>query len=181
MKITKKSIYNLLFLIIIGLLLYPPTKTYFIRLISFSPSIIKSEKRDVLNDYNWSLKGLNTIDVDFNNLKNKVVFINFWATWCPPCIAEIPSIQELYNDYKDEVVFIFVSNEKREVINAFYKKHNYDLPTYNLGNSLPKIFQVNSIPTSFVINKKGEVVINKSGAADWNSSKFRSLLNELIK
>ncbi|WP_431165357.1 TlpA family protein disulfide reductase [Tenacibaculum halocynthiae] len=180
MKITKKSIYNLLFLIIIGLLLYPPTKTYFIRLISFSPSIIKSEKRDVLNDFNWSLKGVNTIDVDFNNLKNKVVFINFWATWCPPCLAEIPSIQKLYNDYKDEVVFIFVSNEKREVINAFYKKHNYDLPTYKLGNSLPKIFQVNSIPNSFVINKKGEVVINKSGAADWNSSKFRSLLNELI-
>lgn len=149
-------------------------------MISFSPSIIKSEKRDVLNDFNWSLKGVNTIDVDFNNLKNKVVFINFWATWCPPCLAEIPSIQKLYNDYKDEVVFIFVSNEKREVINAFYKKHNYDLPTYKLGNSLPKIFQVNSIPNSFVINKKGEVVINKSGAADWNSSKFRSLLNELI-
>ncbi len=181
MKITKKSIYNLLFLIIIGLLLYPPTKTYFIRLVSFSPSIIKSEKRAVLNNYNWSLKGLNTDDVDFNKLKGKVVFINFWATWCPPCVAEIPSIQKLYNDYKNEVIFIFVSNENWEVINDFYKKNNYDLPTYNPVTNLPKIFQVNSIPTSFVINKKGEVVINKSGAADWNSSKFRSLLNELIK
>lgn len=181
MKITKKSIYNLLFIIFIGLVLYPPTKTFFIRLLSFSPSIIKSEKRVVLENYDWSLKGLNTNDIHFNSFKGKVVFINFWATWCPPCVAEIPSIQNLYNDYKDKIVFLFISNEKWEVINAFYSENNYDLPTYNSVNNLPKMFQVNSIPTSFVINKKGEVVVNKNGAADWNSSKFRSLLNELIK
>lgn len=80
MKFTKKGISNIVFVVIIGLLIYPPTKEYFIKLVSFSPSTIKVEERQQLESYNWKLKGLNTPNLDFNIIKGKVVFVNFWAT-----------------------------------------------------------------------------------------------------
>lgn len=176
----KKNYSNILFLLIIGLLLYTPTRVYFIRLISLTPSVVTEEKREVLSDYNWKLKGLNTKTIDFNSLKNKVVFVNFWATWCPPCVAEMPSIQKLYNDYKDKVEFVFISNEDWLTINEFYKEKNYNLPTYNILSKVPNRLVSNSIPATFIIDKNGAIVINKKGPADWNSNKIRKLLDELI-
>lgn len=181
MKLTRKKIItNLVFLVVIGLLLYPPTKVYFIRLVSFSPSTINKEKRETLQDYNWRLTGLNTTSVEGETLKGKIVFLNFWATWCPPCVAELPGIQQLYNDYKDKVSFVFISNEKWETIDAFYKKNAYDLPTYTLHGGQEPLFNVTSIPTTFIIDSNGEVVVNKNGAADWNSKSVRSLLDSLF-
>ncbi|OSY89384.1 thiol-disulfide oxidoreductase [Tenacibaculum holothuriorum] len=182
MKLSKRQISNLIFLIIIGLLIYPPTKIQFIRLISFAPSIIEKNKQQKLNNYNWSLEGLNTTEaVNFNELKNKVVFVNFWATWCPPCVAEMPSIKKLHKDYKDKVVFIFVSNEKWPVINKFYRENEYDFPTYNNLSNPPKELSSSSIPATFIINKEGSIVMSKKGAANWNSDKVRVLLDSSLK
>ena len=130
MKFNKKTISNIVFVIIIGLLLYPPTKVYFIRLISFSPSVITEDKQEKLTTYNWNLKGLNTSNIDFNDTKGKVIFVNFWATWCPPCVAEMPSLQELYESYNQEVEFLFVANDKKEKVTSFMKNNNYTFTNY---------------------------------------------------
>ncbi|WP_428740419.1 redoxin family protein [Tenacibaculum sp.] len=181
MKLNRKTITNIIFVVIIGLLLYPPTKVYFIRLISFAPSAIQEEKREQLNDYTWSLKGLNTANIDFNALKNKVVFVNFWATWCPPCIAEMPSIQKLYDDYKDKVEFVFVSNENWTTIESFYKEKEYNLPTYNILSRTPDQLVSNSIPATFILDKNGTIMVDKRGPADWSSQSIRELLDKLIE
>lgn len=181
MKFTKKGISNIVFVVIIGLLIYPPTKEYFIKLVSFSPSTIKVEERKQLESYNWKLKGLNTENIDFNSTRNKVVFVNFWATWCPPCRAEMPSIQELYNDYKDKVEFVFISNEKWNIIFEFYTKNDYNLPTYKVLSAIPNQLKSKTIPATFIIDKKGNIVIEKRGAANWNSDKTRLLLDKLLE
>ncbi len=181
MKFTKNTISNIVFVVIIGLLIYKPTKVYFIRLISFSPSTINIEEREQLKSYNWNLKGLNTPNIDFNETKGKVVFVNFWATWCPPCRAEMPSIQKLYNDYKDKIEFVFISSENGNVISDFYKKNIYKLPTYNPLSKRPEQFNSETIPATFILDKEGAIVMGKKGPADWNSSKVRELLDELIK
>lgn len=180
MKFNKKTISNIVFVVIIGLMIYPPTKIYFIRLISFSPSIESVENQKQLSSYNWQLKGLNTDDLDFSKLKGKIIFVNLWATWCPPCVAEMPSIQKLYNDYKDKVEFVFVTNEDWQTVEEFYQKRNFNLPTYNPLSKHPLELSSKSIPATFVIDKKGKIVIDKKGAADWNSSKTRKVLNNLI-
>lgn len=77
MKITKKHITNIAFAILIGLMIYPPTKIYFIRLISFSPSLEKVENQKELSTTNWSLKGLNTDDINLKDVHAKVVFYKF--------------------------------------------------------------------------------------------------------
>ncbi|CAM1333290.1 TlpA family protein disulfide reductase [Tenacibaculum aestuariivivum] len=181
MRFTKKNITNIIFITIILLLLYPPTKVYFIRLISFSPAIIKTEKSVKLKHYNWNLKGLNTSDINFNSTKNNVVFISFWATWCPPCIAEMPSIQKLYNDYKNQVTFILVTNENWNTVDKYYTKNQYNLPTYTNSSNPPHELKATSIPATYIINKQGNIVTAKKGAANWNSTKVRALLDQLIK
>jgi len=180
MKITKKMISNILFVILIGLLLYPKSRTWLIRQVTFAPSINKVDSKNHLNTYNWKLKGLDTSDFDFEKARGKVVFVNFWATWCPPCRAELPLIQKLYNDYKDKMIFVFVTPESKEKVIPFLKENGYDLPSYNMYNREPSILTTRSIPASFLIDKKGNIIISKTGAADWNSSKVRKEIDKLL-
>lgn len=172
---------NILFIAVLALIIYPPSRAWIMRQFAFSPSIENVEDRAKLTNYNWQLKGLNTTDLDFETAKNKVVIVNFWATWCPPCVAEMPSLQNLYNDYKDQVVFIFVTQEGPEKVIPFMEKNKYDLPIYNMVNREPSLLTSKSIPATFLIDKNGSIVISKTGAANWNSSKVRSQLDELLK
>ena len=181
LKINRKSISNIVFVIALAVLLYPPSREWFMRQIAFAPSVENIENSEKLDSYNWSLKGLNTDNINFNELENKVIFVNFWATWCPPCRAEMPMIQELYNDYKDKIEFVFVTNESWETVEKFYLKNDYNLPSYN-AKSLPpeKFTETNSIPATYLIDKKGNILISETGSANWNSKKVRKLLDELI-
>jgi thiol-disulfide isomerase/thioredoxin len=181
MKLTWKMISNILFIIALSLVIYPKSRAWIMRQIAFSPSIENVEQRAILTNYNWKLKGINTVDYDFTEAQHKVVIINFWATWCPPCIAEMPSLQDLYNDYKDQVVFVFVTSEGTEKVTPFMDKNNYNLPIYNMMSREPDLLSTQSIPTTYLINKKGEIVIKKTGAANWNSTKVRNQLDELLK
>jgi len=178
---SKKVLSNVLFVIAIGFLLYPPTREWGMRQIAFAPSVNNVEETEIINSYNWELNGVNTQSVNFNKFEDKIVFVNFWATWCPPCRAELPMIQKLYNDYKDKVVFVFVTNENWNTVKPFFDKNEYDLPVYNSSTRPPQKFtEVNSIPASYLIDKKGNILISKVGAADWNSNKVRNLLDDLI-
>lgn len=130
--------------------------------------------------YNWKLENSGGITLDFNEFKNKVVFINIWATWCAPCIAEMPELNKLYNDYSNDVEFLFVSHENIEMVNQFISQKGFSIPVYKPITQYPVDFETTSIPTTFVINKQGEIVINKSGLANWNSKKVRDILDILI-
>lgn len=173
---------NFLFVIAIAFLLYTPTRVWFIRQISFAPSLEKVEKSETISNYHWELNGLNTSNMNFSELKGKVVFLNFWATWCPPCIAELPTIQNLYNDYNDRVAFVCISREKWSEINAFFEEKGYDLPSYHYKeNLLTELPEINTIPRTFLIDKNGNIRIDKSGPADWNSNSLREKIDQLLK
>ncbi|HIP48760.1 MAG TPA: TlpA family protein disulfide reductase [Lutibacter sp.] len=180
MKITKKSISNILFVIAIGLLLHPTSKAWILRQISFSPSIENKVDQVQLKSYNWSLKGLNTKDYDFNQAKNKVVIVNFWATWCVPCVAEMPSLQALYDDYGDKVEFLLVTSDSNKKVAPFMKERNFNMPIYNQASNAPDEFFTKTIPKTFLVSKDGKIIID-TGRANWNTKKIRSLLDSLLK
>jgi thiol-disulfide isomerase/thioredoxin len=124
---------------------------------------------------------LNTSDkiIDGNYFKGKVLFINFWATWCPPCIAEMSSIQELKKSYEGEVEFILISNEDLQKTQQFFDKKSFDFESYQ-PLKIPEVFKVKSIPRTFIINAKGEIIIDKAGAVNWNSAKVKEIIDQAI-
>lgn len=120
--------------------------------------------------------------VAFSDLKGKVIFVNNWASWCPPCIAEMPSIQELKSKLKGiDVEFVMASfDEDREKAMKFMTKRNYDFNIYFPGREYP--FATSSIPATFIIDKRGNAVVEHVGMADYNSdeiaNKLKTLANE---
>ncbi len=184
MRFLKKHYSSIIFGIFLVLLIIPQTRTpiqvFVQRLIAFSPKAIEEEEREVLGDFSWKLREVNGTAANLSESEGKVVLINLWATWCPPCIAEMPSFQELYNDYGGQVEFYFVSNEKRTTINAFLNKNEYNFPVYQSLDQPPSKLNSNALPTTYIIDKKGKIVMNKTGVANWNSKKTRVLLDELL-
>lgn len=186
----KKKWYSILsdaiFIIIITLLIIPSTRTdvaaFFIRLTSFPPSTLeKNEQFTVSNQVQtWQLLDMEGNQVSFASLNNKPIFLNFWATWCPPCIAELPGITDVYEKYKNDVSFILVSSESRAKVRAFAKKNNFNQMLFYQNSSVPTDFISQSIPTTFIIDKKGVVVLSKKGVARWDSGSIQEILDELI-
>jgi thiol-disulfide isomerase/thioredoxin len=116
--------------------------------------------------------------------KGKVVFINFWATWCPPCIAEMPSISGLYEKLKSNrnVAFIMVDadhNFQKSV--PFMTKHRFAMPLYQLAGNVPESLASNNIPTTTIIDKSGKIVFHQEGSADYSNPKILAYLNEISK
>lgn len=122
--------------------------------------------------------------VSLSSLNGKVVFINFWATWCPPCRAEMPSINSLYAKFKDnsDVVFLMVDVDgKYEKSYSFIKENGYSFPLYVPGGSIPSSFLGNAIPTTVILNKKGKIAMRQEGGADYGSPKVEKFINSLLK
>ena len=147
------------------------------------PNIVDVSERLKLSNYDWALQDVSKNIFDFNAVKGKVVVVNFWATWCPPCIAEMPSLDKLYQKYasNDAIVFLFVSNEDTNVISNFIKSKGYSFSAYKSLNTPSTVFNVSSIPRTFIISKNGDVVIDKTGAADWNSDTVIKTIDDLLK
>jgi thiol-disulfide isomerase/thioredoxin len=176
---------NIIFLLVILLFILPQTRKPIQVLIHkglalFSPSLMEENSRINIDNYEWQLIDSNGHPFNFTSAENRVVIINFWATWCPPCIAEMPNFEKLFQDYSDKVLFLFVSNESPEKVNAFINKNEYSFPVYSSLEMYPEIFDVQSIPKTYVIDKKGFILIDKVGAANWNSSSIRTLIDELL-
>ena len=189
MRFIRKNLSNIIFFGFVIFLFTPyglPVRALMVRGLSlvttqlFSLELDQKEIKKV-SFTNWELVGIKGDRVKVVDLENRVVLVNFWATWCPPCIAEMPSFQKLYDSYKEEVVFLFIANDDKQKVSEFIRKNNYDLPVYFQVSNRPVGMNSNSLPTTYIINKKGELVLNKTGAVDWNSSRVRNFLNDILK
>lgn len=129
-----------------------------------------------------------TIDgktVDLQQQKGKVVFINFWATWCPPCRAEMPSVNDFYEKVKNDPGIVFLSVDVDNRLNnssAFMKNSGYQIPVYGgTLDGLPTSFFSGTIPTTLVIDKRGLVVFNHAGKASYDGDEFARFVTGLTK
>jgi thiol-disulfide isomerase/thioredoxin len=134
-------------------------------------------------EYDFTLTGLDGETLNFEELKGKVVFINFWATWCAPCVAEMPSINSLYDIYKDnpEVKFVMINVEAEANKAAkFIKKKKYTFPIYLPNASqIPKVYESQGIPTTFVLDKDGFIAYKKVGMANYDAKSFVKFIARL--
>ena len=122
----------------------------------------KAVVKVVLND-------LNDKPINLEQYKGRTVFINFWATWCKPCIQEMPFIKTAQDILgKDGVVFLLASNESFDQINEFKKDHDYDFNFVRLVNM--DELNLQGLPTTYIFNPKGELVFSEIGYRKWDDS-----------
>lgn len=132
-------------------------------------------------DFRMKLVNSKGEKVDMEQFRGKVIFINLWATWCPPCIAEMPSIEAMYKDIdKEKVEVLMVSfDQKFEKAIQYKKNKNFAFEVYAPDGPMPQMFNTNSIPTTYIVDSKGNLVFKHSGMADYNRQDFKDFLKTL--
>lgn len=137
------------------------------------------------NNYKYDVRLTNLQGEEFNlsSLKGKVVFMNLWASWCPPCIAEMPNIQALYNKMdKSKVAFVMLSlDENQQKAKKFIARKKHTFPVYFPSNGLPQDLYSSAIPTTFILGPDGSILAKHEGMADYDTEEFRNYLSSLVK
>jgi len=120
--------------------------------------------------------------ISLDDFKGKTVFLNYWATWCRPCIAEMPDIDEAAKILGEEdFVFIAASDESVDKIKKYITTIDYSFQFVKLNSSVFDL-EIMALPTTMIINKQGEIIYNEVGARKWNSeteiNKLREMANQ---
>jgi len=118
-----------------------------------------------------------------SGLKGKVVFLNFWATWCGPCRAEMPSMETLYNKYKDKGLEMLAVNclEKETEVIAFMESNGLTFPTaLDLEGRVSNSYGIQGIPTTFLLDRGGNIVVRLVGSIDWDTPAVHAAIEALL-
>ena len=127
----------------------------------------------------WMLQDLEGNNYQLSAFKDQPIFLNFWATWCPPCKAEMPAIESLKEKLDNNVHMLLVSYEEPDKVKAFLKKEEWDLPVYFPVTSIPEQLSAEALPTTFIISPEGLIVHRSKGMSDWSSSEVQTFILNL--
>lgn len=120
-----------------------------------------------------------------SELKGKVVLLNFWATWCPPCREEIPSMIKLNSAMAGkpfQMVAVSIDEGGKQDVESFLKQTGYNLPTYlDIDGNASRQYGITGVPESFIIDRQGVIVKKVIGGMAWDSSEVISFLEGLMK
>ena len=133
----------------------------------------------------FKLTGLDGKPGSLAELRGKVVFLNLWATWCPPCREEMPSIQALRRQFQkapDFVVLTVSEDSNPSQVAAYIKRNNFNFRVLlDPRNSVGEAYDVSGLPESFVIGRDGRIVAHHVGPYDWANQDIREALEDLLK
>lgn len=130
--------------------------------------------------YDWPARTVGGEDFDLASTKGKVVFLNIWATWCPPCVAEMPAIQRLYDKVKgDGIAFVVIAQDSPKAVREFVEERGLTMPVYTTTGPIPPSLVPESIPTTYIVAQDGEVIFKHVGAAGWDDDAVAEFLRRL--
>jgi thiol-disulfide isomerase/thioredoxin len=127
------------------------------------------------------LKTTEAQTVHLSDYKGKVIFINFWETWCGPCVQELPTIENarLQLD-SNQIVFLTVAEEPLQKISAFKSAHDYHFQYLHSEKSFSDL-GINTYPTTYILDKEGKIALTKVGGVEWDSPEMIGFMKELLK
>lgn len=193
-----RIVINIVFAVLVIALVVPASRSWIqqglMKIGFFKPSL-EAPQDTVAQKKETPASAASSANVSFSNekgevvhikdLAGKVVFVNFWATWCPPCKAEMPSIQQLkdkFGDNNDDVVFMLVEIDgEAEKAREFMKQGKMDLPIYFPESEIPSNWLGQSIPTTVILDKDGNVAAHHEGMADYSRKEVFEFITNLIK
>lgn len=120
--------------------------------------------------------------IDLGDLKGKVVFLNFWATWCPPCIAEMPGVNKLHEKFRNDADVVFIlADADGDLLKSqkFMGRKKFGLPVHAVASEIPEVLFQGSLPTTIVFDRQGRIMYNEAGAANYGSQKFIEFIDRL--
>lgn len=155
---------------------------------SHSPSVLNDESITVKDNPvapDFTLPGLDGESVSLGDYRGKVVLLNIWATWCPPCLAEAPSMEKLYNRFKDDdfkLLAVSIDEDGKNAILPFMKSKDLSFTVLlDPEGIITKLYGTTAVPESFIIRKDGKIDGKIKGAIDWMSPKVIEYLTNLIE
>lgn len=122
--------------------------------------------------------------VSSRSFRGRVVLLNFWATWCPPCRLEMPSMERLYGEFRGRGLEIVAVNfmEPRELVQAFAREQNLTYPMLlDRRSDIAERYGVLRLPETVVIGRRGEVIAKTTGYKDWYEEDVRELVSALLE
>lgn len=185
--LTTKNIFNgIIIAFLLAVIFIPSAKSLFISgcLATglFNPTVDQKISETTFDLSTVKFSDANGRKVSLANFKGKIVFVNFWATWCPPCLAEMKSIHQLHQQFKNdnELVFLMVNadNDFRKA-QSYMSRKKYDLPVYGFASDLPAVIFKGSLPTTVVFDKQGRLSFRTEGAANYSSQRFVDFIKKL--
>ena len=127
----------------------------------------------------WQLKTLAGKTVTLGDFKGKVVFLDIWATYCGPCVAELPNIKRLADSLKNEkVAFLLAARDGEPHVREFLRKNPIDLPIYLASESAPDMASA-AIPATYILDRQGVIVFREIGGVNWDTDNVRAFLRNL--
>ncbi len=129
---------------------------------------------------NQRLQRLDGSEASLSEFQHKILFVNYWATWCGPCVEEMPSIESLAERFRDaDVAFLLISEEPADTVREFVEEHGVAVPVYTTSESDGSL-SVGSIPATFIFDETRQVVFQRVGAAQWDDESSISFLQNLL-
>jgi len=133
---------------------------------------------------NFVFADMNGKEVSLSDHRGKVVLLNVWATWCPPCRQEMPSMQRLYEKFKGEsfeILAVSIDSEGREAVAPFMREMNLTFPALlDPRETIMSLYGITGVPESFIIDKDGILVKKIIGPINWASSEVFLFFKDLI-
>lgn len=168
--------------VVIHLSLRPPTHTH-------RPASIGTELRppplratESVSGLEWELRDLDGGEAPLSAFEGKVLFVNRWATWCPPCIVEMPAIGRLIQQVPSEdMAYLLVSDEPLDVVREFVGEQGWQLPVYVYAGDEPAPFRSSSIPATFIVDREGHIAFRHVGAVAWDDPLTVGFLTNLLE
>jgi peroxiredoxin len=132
----------------------------------------------------FTLPDLQGDQVQLSALRGKVVFINVWATWCPPCVEEMPTMQRLYDRLHTrglEVLAISIDTLGAQVVGPFMQRHQLTFPALlDPTGSIERLYRTGGVPESFIVDKAGLLVEKVVGPRDWSNPQVMAMFERLL-
>jgi len=175
------------FIILSALFLFLLPQLSFAQMSDEAARLLKNAKIQVYNKaadpHNFTLPLLNGENATLSSFRGKVVILNFWATWCPPCRAEMPSMEILYKRYKDQGLEILAVDigENANTVRQFVQKNNYSFPVLlDTTKQTSAIYGVEAIPTTYIIDRNGKIIGRIIGSINWDTQQIFNAFEKLL-
>ncbi|MES0328487.1 MAG: TlpA disulfide reductase family protein [Gammaproteobacteria bacterium] len=135
---------------------------------------------------NFKLENMDEYEYDFSEYRGKVVLLNFWATWCPPCKREMPSMERLYQKLKGKDFTVLGINQMEDGDRIFAFSGTLDTqPTFNIlldtDSKVSQSYDVRGLPTTYLIDKKGKIRYRAVGGREFDHPEVEKIIEALMK